>query len=203
MRHAARSLPTAALALLAAAYMGITAGRAIADDTAAGGPGVERDAAPEAASEPDADWNLDVSLGGGSAIGFTNPIETGHTFWGAVHFAIDDFAVGLVGFGVYPGSRVQTRFGGFLLDGRWYLVGRRDALAPFVTLALGFSGANELGGRSPPEGAPQWARDGSPFIVAPGLGLRWGQRSGLFVSAEARVLNVSHAAFSLGAGVAF
>jgi hypothetical protein len=187
-----------ALALLVAA-----APAAVADDTAAGGPGGEMERARKARSAAEAAWHLDVSLGGGSAIAFTSPIETGHTFWGAVHFAMDDFAVGLVGFGVYPGSRVQTRFGGFLLDGRWYLVGRRETLAPFVTLALGYSGANALGGRTPPDGAPRWAPEGSPFIAAPGLGLRWGQLSGLFVSAEARVINASHATFSLGAGVAF
>jgi hypothetical protein len=186
-------LALAAVVVCLAVFAGGGAG--IADDTAAGGPVL-------APAEP-ARWHLDVSLGGGSAIAFTNPIETGHIFWGAVHFALDDFAIGLAGFGVYPGSRVQTRFGGMLVDGRWYLVGRRQALAPYVTLGLGFSLENALGGRSPPDAAPRWAADGSPFIVAPGVGLRWGHLAGPFVTVEARGVNASHATFSLGAGVGF
>lgn len=147
-------------------------------------------------------WFFDFAIGGGSVIGFTDPLTTGHLAWGGVFFHIGDFAGGLAFGATYPGSRVQTRFTSVSIDGRWYFAGARDTLRPYAVFGLGFSGVDELDGRNPGPDVVRWAAEGSLLNVSPGVGLRWGNELGLFVQAEARTVNLSHAVFSLGGGFA-
>jgi hypothetical protein len=145
---------------------------------------------------------IDFALGGGSVVGFTDPLSSGHLVYGGLMLHWDDLAIGVSGSGVYPGSRVQTRFGAMMVDARWYYLGTPDVLAPYVVAGLGFSTHDALGDRTPPTDVVRWAGDAPSFIFSPGVGLRWGLKTGLFVHAEARVVNLSHAIFTIGGGFA-
>jgi|GEM_PF-1368236 len=192
------------LACFATAAICLTGDAVAAEDLTAATDDSAAVAGEDDALDPDGlRWSLDFALGGGSVLGFTSPLSTGHSFWGGVWFNWDDFGAGLIGFGVYPGSRVQTRFGGLLLDFRWYFLGGTGQLRPFAALGLGFSGGDSLNGRTNIDDPIRWARNGSPLIVAPAVGLRWGADEGLFISAEARLINASHLTLNLGAGFSF
>jgi hypothetical protein len=175
------------------------------DDTAPEAPPEEQPQPSESTQQPSETTPVifvDFALGGGSVVGFTDPLSSGHLVYGGLMVHWDNLAIGVSGSGVYPGSRVQTRFGAMMVDARWYYIGMRDVLAPYVVAGLGFSSNDALGSRTPPTDVVRWVGDAPSLVFSPGVGLRWGLKTGLFVHAEARVVNVSHAIFTIGGGFA-
>lgn len=162
------------------------------------------------------DVTVSLGFGGGSLFPWSAFGEVGHAFGGFALLGLDDFEVGLAGAAVYPDSRVQARFGAVWAEGRWFPFGRsadaptgrqagpsRTGLAqPYVALALGFATADDVPVVLAFEPV-RWASSGPSPLVGVALGVRLGEVTGLFLSADFRAWNTTHGGFQLSAGYTF
>ena len=153
------------------------------------------------------DVRVSLGAGGGSVFPWKAFGEIGHTFGGFVLVGMSDFEFGLGGAVAYPDSHVQSRFGAFWAEGRWYPFGRGGAsrtglLQPYLLAALGFATSDDLPVIRDFTPA-RWASSGPSPLGGLGLGVRFGEARGMFLAADFRAWNHTHGGFALSAGYAF
>ena len=150
------------------------------------------------------DWQMDINLGGGSALLWDDLGEIGHMYGGSLGITFDRrVRVALVASGVLPASRMQGHFGAFWLEGQYHPIDPWYWLSPYVIFGAGFATPDDLGHLGEGhEASIRWST-ALDFLGTLGLGLSYGAETGLYVAFEVRALNLTHGAISLVAGYRF
>ena len=153
---------------------------------------------------------LDLGIAGGSMIPWESLDTIGNAFAGVVGLRFGAFKVGL-GFGsVLPDARAQGQLGAFWAEGMWFPLhvssetGSETSWSPYALLGAGL--VTDDGDPAPdPDGIEhvRWNTAGPDPLLTGGVGVRYGPTQGLYLSAELRQYNLSHAGLSLGAGWSF
>ena len=150
------------------------------------------------------DWQMDINLGGGSALPWDDLDEIGHMYGGSLGITFDRrVRVALVASGVLPASRMQGHFGAFWLEGQYLPFDPWHWLSPYAIIGVGFTTPDDLGRLGESEEASVHWSTALDFLGTLGLGISFGAETGLYVAFEVRALNITHGAISLVAGYRF
>jgi len=147
-------------------------------------------------------FGVDVQLGGGSVLAWDSADETGNAFGGVLLLDVDAFAVGLGAAAVMPDSRLQGQFGAFWAEGRWYFLGSDGLFAPYGVIGFGVAFADGFERSGTGFIPARWSSDIGPVAMA-GAGIRFGEATGMYLTADVRAWNHSHLGIQLIAGYRF
>lgn len=147
--------------------------------------------------------DLEVTLGGGTLLPWSDGGEVGNTFGAGATLALGDLELGLAGAVVLPDSRIQARFGALWLEARYHLLGRHLALSPFALAGVGLATGDVYArGDLDPE-PPRWTESGPAPLTMLGAGARYGAARGLGISLDLRLYNHTHAGINVLVGYRF
>lgn len=152
---------------------------------------------------------VDVGIIGGTMAEWDAFGEAGNAFGMRAGLRVGPVDVAVAVAGVMPDGRVQARFASFWAEGRWHpfmekLLARDVPLSPFLLVGLGVAAADgaqtsDFNGFD----AVRWTPDSAQPVVMAGVGLRYGDRTGMYGSLDARAYNLSHGGLVLAIGYAF
>ncbi len=147
---------------------------------------------------------LDVSVGGGPILSWDDPGNIGNGFGLHVQLHVHELiAVGLGAATVLPDSRIQAQFGAFWVEGRVHPFGRDTLWTPYALVGLGFASGDDVAADVLTADTTRWNAETASFLGLLGVGIRFGQREGLFATLDVRAFNASQAGAHLTAGYAF
>ena len=146
---------------------------------------------------------VDVRFGGGAIFPWDAMDETGNVFHGGVGVCWDSFRVGIGTAGVLPDSRSQGLFGTLWTEFEWRIARFFGRLEPYLAVGLGVSFPDEAEEPRLGDPAPLRWSDTHRFLGMLGLGVRYGTKRGLFLSADFRAYNLTHGGLNLSVGMAF
>jgi hypothetical protein len=144
--------------------------------------------------------DVEVVLGGGSVVAWDALDEAGNGFAFGVSAVFDDFSIGLAGAAVLPDGRTQAQIGAFWAEGRWYPMGRRATIAPYILAGLGVATPDDFNPRQADFDVPRWVTSGVSFLAVAGGGARFGDPDGLWLGLDVRTYNHTHAGVALTVG---
>ncbi len=156
-----------------------------------------------------ANLTIDIGVVGGTMAEWDAFSEAGNAFGFRAGLGIGPVDVALAIAGVMPDGRVQARFASFWAEGRWHpfmdkLLARDVPLSPFLLVGLGVAAADRArGGDFDGFDTVRWTPDGAQPLVMAGIGLRYGDRRGMYGSLDARAYNLSHGGLVVAVGYAF
>ena len=147
---------------------------------------------------------LDVAIGGGPILAWDDTANVGNGFglYTALHIH-ELVAVGIGAATVLPDSRIQAQFGAFWVEGRVHPFGRDGLWTPYALIGLGFATGDSVEDSDTLPELARWNEDSPSALGLLGVGVRLGNRTGLFATVDLRAFNASHAGAHLSAGYAF
>ncbi|PKN54378.1 MAG: hypothetical protein CVU56_26870 [Deltaproteobacteria bacterium HGW-Deltaproteobacteria-14] len=148
--------------------------------------------------------DVSVSVGGGTLLAWDAPSQIGNAFGGGLFLGVGAFEVGVAGAVIFPDSRVQGDFGAVWAEGRWYPFGRETLWSPWLSVGLGVATDDGLDPRTIDAIAPvRWVTGGPSALALAGVGLRYGETTGLYLALDVRAYNHTHGGIDLTVGYAF
>ena len=141
---------------------------------------------------------------GGTVMSWDAPGEAGNAFGLSLGLRWDTWRLGLAFATILPDSRSDAMIHAFFLEANWEPFGLLGPVAPYMALGAGAVTADALADSKTDDFDPvRWNEDGADLLVIVALGARFGSTEGLFVTADLRLYNISHAGIALSAGFIF
>jgi len=146
---------------------------------------------------------FDLRIGGGAMLPWSHPDQAGNNFSLAMGATFGAFRVALGTGGVLPDSRAQGLFFNLWLEFEWRFTRSWHRLQPYLVAGLGVAFPDNA--EEPRVGDPvplRWSTS-HEFLGMLGVGIRYGQDRGLYISLDFRAYNHTHGGFNLSAGYVF
>jgi len=155
---------------------------------------------------------LGLRFEGGSILPYEALEETGNGAQLLLTLELDQLQLGLGAGVAMPAAHAEASMPLGQLTCQWHPLkggpwSSSSRLSPYVSLGVGLAGPSEepdddgLGAGS--EELVRWVRGRPQFLGMLGLGMSFGEAEGLYVSAEARAVNLTHFATTVGVGIHF